>query len=105
VLTAGTAIALDKFDTHVNIGYTFVGKPAGTQLNNFVNFALAEEYFVNRRLALVGEALVNSGSSPEAVVGGVAPSLGVTPEISSGEMVGKLGFAIESGIASLRLLE
>jgi hypothetical protein len=81
-----------KFDTHANIGYTFVGKPAGTQLKNFVNFALAEEYFVNRRLALVGEALVNSGSSPETVVGGVAPSLGVTPEISSGEMVGMLGF-------------
>jgi hypothetical protein len=81
-----------KFDTHVNIGYTFVGKPAGAQLKNFVNFALAEEYFVHRKFALVGEILVNSGSSPEATTGTTTPPPTVTPEISSGEIVGMGGF-------------
>jgi hypothetical protein len=83
-----------KFDTHANIGYTFVGKPAGTlQLKNFVNFALAEEYFVHPRFALVGEVLVNSGSSPEATTGTTTPPPAtITPEISSGEIVGMLGF-------------
>jgi hypothetical protein len=81
-----------KFDTHANIGYTFVGKPAGAQLTNFVNFALAEEYFVHPKFTLVGEILVNSGSSPEAAAGTTTPLLTVTPEISSGEIVGMGGF-------------
>ena len=81
-----------KFDTHANLGYTFVGKPAGTQLKNFFNFALAEEYFVRPKFALVGEVLANTGASPEATTGTVLPTLGVTPEISSGELVGMLGF-------------
>jgi hypothetical protein len=81
-----------KFDTHANIGYTFVGKPAGAQLKNFVNFALAEEYFVHPKFALVGEVLINSGSSPEAVAGATTPPPTVTPEISSGEIVGMGGF-------------
>jgi hypothetical protein len=81
-----------NFDTHVNIGYTFVGKPTGAQLKNFVNFALAEEYFVHPKIALVGEILVNSGSSPEATTGTPIPPLTVTPEVSSGEIVGMGGF-------------
>jgi hypothetical protein len=83
---------LGKFDTHANIGYTFVGKPAGAQLKNFVNFALAEEYFVHPKFALLGEILVNSGSSPEATIGTTTLPPPVTPEISSGEIVGMGGF-------------
>jgi hypothetical protein len=81
-----------KFDTHANVGYTVVGKPTGAQLNNFFNFALAEEYFANKKWTLLGEVLVNTGSSPEAVAGTVTISPNVTPEISSGELVGMLGF-------------
>jgi hypothetical protein len=81
-----------KFDTHANVGYTIVGKPAGAQLTNFFNFSLAEEYFANQRWTLLGEVLVNSGSSPETVTGTVSPAPIVTPEISSGELVGMLGF-------------
>lgn len=79
-----------KFDTHVNVGYTVVGQPAGTQLNNFANLAFAEEYFVNRKVVLVGEILANTGSTPEAGTTTINPT--VTPEISAGEIVGMLGF-------------
>ena len=61
-------------------------------MKNFVNFALAEEYFVNPKFALLGEILVNSGSSPEATTGTTTPPPTVTPEISSGEIVGMGGF-------------
>lgn len=81
-----------KFDTHANVGYTFVGKPAGAQLKDFANFALAEEYFATRKLTLLGEFLANTGSSPEAAAGTAVTNPNVTPEISSGELVGMLGF-------------
>jgi hypothetical protein len=80
-----------RFDSHVNIGYTSVGKPAGAPLKNYVNFAFAEEYFVRPKFALVGEILANSGSSPETAIGTTPPLTG-TPEISSGEIVGMGGF-------------
>ncbi|MDQ2935991.1 MAG: hypothetical protein M3R67_00625 [Acidobacteriota bacterium] len=67
-----------------------MGKPAGAQLKDFANFALAEEFFVNPKFAMVGEILANTGSSPEAVPGAV-PNPNVTPEVSSGEIVGMLG--------------
>ncbi len=47
---------------------------------------------VHPKSALVGEVLINSGSSPEAVAGTVPPTSTVTPEISSGEIVGMGGF-------------
>src|SRR6185312_9516855 len=34
----------NRLDTHGNLGYTIVGHPADTQLNNIWNFALAWEY-------------------------------------------------------------
>lgn len=48
----GYVIASKRFrrlDTHANAGYTIVGQPAGTSLNNFFNFALAGQYHVNNR--------------------------------------------------------
>jgi hypothetical protein len=81
-----------KFDTHANVGYTFVGKPAGANLKNFFNFAVAGEYFVKPRFTLVGEVLANTGSSPEAGSVTTITNPIVTPEISSGELVGMLGF-------------
>jgi hypothetical protein len=80
-----------KFDAHANVGYTFVGKPAGANLKNFFNFALAGEYFVRPKFTLVGEVLANTGSSPEAGAITIASPI-ITPEVSSGELVGMLGF-------------
>ncbi len=80
-----------KFDTHYNVGYTFVGKPAGLTVNNTLNFAFATEYFVNRKFTLLGEALVNGIGKAEAPV---VPGVPVTtsPEAAAGELVGTLGF-------------
>jgi hypothetical protein len=81
-----------KFDGHANVGYTFVGKPAGANLKNFFNFALAGEYFVRPKFTLVGEVLANTGSSPEAGTVTTITTPIVTPEVSAGELVGMLGF-------------
>src|SRR5579872_798636 len=54
-----------KFDTHANLGYTFVGKPAGSQLDNIINVAFAAEYFLNPRIDLVAEFLANTSSRSE----------------------------------------
>src|ERR1700704_2703322 len=81
-----------KFDGHANVGYTLVGKPAGANLKNFFNFALAGEYFVRPKFTLVGEVLANTGSSPEAGTVTTVTTPIVTPEISAGELVGMLGF-------------
>ncbi len=74
-----------KFDTHANIGYTIIGKPAGVQLSNIFSFALAEEYHLNERFDIVGEILGNTSSSPEGSENAVAP------EAAGGELVGMLG--------------
>lgn len=80
-----------KADTHVNVGYTFAGKPVGAQITNYFNFALAGEYFVRPKFTLVGEFLANSGSSPESGTTTITTTT-VTPEISSGELAGMIGF-------------
>ncbi len=80
-----------KFDTHVNVGYTFVGKPAGVQVSNTANFAFATEYFLNKKFTLVGEVLVNGLGKTEAVALPGVP-LTTSPEAAAGELVGTLGF-------------
>jgi len=80
-----------KFDTHANIGYTFVGKPAGVQVSNTANFAFATEYFANKKLTLVGEVLVNGLGKAEATTLPGIP-LTTSPEAAAGELVGTLGF-------------
>ena len=80
-----------KFDTHANIGYTFVGKPAGVQVSNTANFAFATEYFANKKLTLVGEVLVNGLGKAEATTLTGIP-LTTSPEAAAGELVGTLGF-------------
>ena len=79
-----------KLDTHANIGYTFVGKPAGVQASNTANFAFATEYFANKKLTLVGEVLVNGLGKAEATTVGLP--LTTAPEAAAGELVGTLGF-------------
>ncbi len=77
-----------KFDTHANIGYTFIGKPSGTQLDNVINFAIAEEYFLNPKLDLVAEFLANTSSG----TGEAATLSNPNPETVAGELVGMVGF-------------
>jgi Putative MetA-pathway of phenol degradation len=93
---AGYLIAskqLGRFDTHANIGYTVVGCPAGLQLNNIFNFALASEMTLGTNAELFGEILANSASSSSPEPTGSVPPGSITPEAPSGEVVGTIGLA------------
>jgi hypothetical protein len=102
---AGYLIAsksMGRFDTHANLGYTIVGRPAGSHLKNIFNFALGSEMRLGETSELFGEILANTASSKAAEpVGPVAPG-GVVAEAPAGEIVGSLGVA-KYVIPSLRL--
>lgn len=93
---------MGRFDTHANIGYTIVGQPAGAQLKNIFNFAIASELRLSETSELFGEILANTASSsaPEPT-GPVSPG-GVVAEAPSGEVVGSIGVA-KYVMRSLRL--
>jgi hypothetical protein len=81
-----------RFDTHGNIGYTFVGKPEGANLTNIVVWAVAEEFFLSRNWVLLGEVLGNTGSTPGGEGTTLGNLAGVVPEAPAGELVGMVGF-------------
>lgn len=73
------------YDTHLNAGYSFVGKPRGIDVSNTLNFAVGVEDHLNARFDVVGEVLSTSAS-------GAAEGLtGAAPEIAGAEQVGMLG--------------
>ncbi|MGI9091173.1 MAG: hypothetical protein ACR2GG_08735 [Gemmatimonadaceae bacterium] len=88
---------LGRFDTHANVGYTIVGQPAGTHLNNIVNGALAASFHASPAILLFGELLANTGATSDAEsIGTTRPSVLlpgtiITPEAATGEVVGTLG--------------
>jgi hypothetical protein len=93
---AGYLIAskqLGRFDTHANLGYTIVGKPAGAQLKNIWNFALATEMGLGGNAEVFGEILANTASSSTSEPTGPLPPGGITAEAPAGEVVGTLGIA------------
>ena len=81
-----------KFDTHMNVGYTFVGKPKNIAVSNTLNLAFASEYSATKKFSLVGEFLVNGIGRKEAVVVPGTPPPTVAPEAAAGELVGTIGF-------------
>lgn len=102
---AGYLIAskrMGRFDTHGNLGYTIVGRPAGTQLKNIFNFALASQMRLGQTSELFGEILANTASSSAGEPTGPAPPGGVVAEAPTGEIVGSLGVA-QYVVPSLRL--
>jgi len=54
-----------RFDSHLNAGYTIVGSPAGTSLNNIFDYALATEFKLTPAVDLVGEIIGNTSSAGE----------------------------------------
>lgn len=79
-----------RLDTHADIGYTIVGRPAGALLKNIWNFALGWERELGSSNELYGEFLGNTAASatPESTTPGTT-----TPEAPSGEFVASLGLA------------
>lgn len=83
-----------RFSTHADVGYTILGKPAGVQVSNIFDFALAEELRLTVRSHLFGEILANTtsgGGEGDAVP--VDPTKPVIAELAGGEVVGTLGIA------------
>jgi outer membrane putative beta-barrel porin/alpha-amylase len=83
---------LGRWDTQVNVGYTFVGAPPGTAVQNVESFAVSEEFHWKERWELVGEVFGNTAAL-EGVEPGAAGSTesSLTPEIGGAETVGTLG--------------
>ena len=77
-----------RVDVHGNAGYSFVGKPPGVTVQNTVNFALALEDHVTRRVDVLAEVLATTAAL--AGEGGGETSL-TSPEIAGSETVGMLG--------------
>ncbi|HEY8195554.1 MAG TPA: transporter [Gemmatimonadales bacterium] len=93
---AGYLIAskrMGRFDTHANVGYTVVGRPAGAQLKNIFNFALATQMRLGQSNELFGEILGNTASSSTGEPTGSVPPGGVVAEAPAGEIVGSVGIA------------
>jgi hypothetical protein len=90
-----------RWDTHLNFGYTVIGRPAGTQVNNVRSFGLAEEFHGSDRYELVGEifgstaALAETADQPNA-----GQESQLTPEIGGGELVGAIGmrYHVDGGV-------
>lgn len=89
---------LGRFDSHANIGYTFVGKPAGFRVSNVLYGALATEFRATAELIAFGEALVQTAAVPDGESGDASGGQGV-PELGGNETVGTLGvgYAIKRG--------
>ena len=81
---------LGRLDVHGNLGYTVIGKPAGTHLKNIIDYAIAEEFHVSPQFDVVGEFIGNTSSTGENVEGTGGPQL--PAEAASGESSVMLGF-------------
>jgi len=83
---------IGRWDTHLNLGYTWIGRPAGVQVNDVQSFGLAEEFHANARVDLVGEFFGSSAALSEGSgEGAPGAESQVTPEIGGAELVGTLG--------------
>ncbi len=80
--------ASGRFDAHANVGYSFLGQPAGVTVQNTLNLALALETHLTPRWDLLGEVL--STTAATAGEGGGENST-TSPEIAGAEQVGMLG--------------
>jgi hypothetical protein len=84
-----------SFDTHVNFGYTLVGSPPGTNLDDVFDYAFAIEYNLTSTVDLVAEVLGNTASASEANTGeGGTPLQETTapvPEAAGTEVSGLVG--------------
>jgi len=81
---------LGRLDLHGNLGYTVIGKPAGTHLKNIIDYAIAEEFHLSPQYDIVGELIGNTSSTGENVEG--APSGTPVPaEAASGETSAMIG--------------
>lgn len=81
-----------RWDTHANLGYTVIGKPAGVAVKNVESFALAGEYRASRRFDFVAEVFGGSAARTDSAENlPVTMVSAITPEIGGSEFVGEVG--------------
>ena len=80
-----------RLDTHANVSYTVVGRPAGAELKNIFGFALGAEWSWGLSNQVFGEILANTAAS--ATAESAPGTVGTTPEAPSGEVSVTLGAA------------
>jgi hypothetical protein len=88
---AGFLIMSKRFgrvDTHLNGGYTIIGRPPGANVSNIFSFAVAAKWYVTDRIDLFAEVLGNTAASPEAEA---TASAAAPAELTGGELVGTVG--------------
>jgi hypothetical protein len=85
-----TSKRFGRFDTHANVGYTFVGSPRGQSLSNRIMGALATEFAISRGTTLYGEVLAATAAGGGEGAPG-QPGAPVTPEASGDQIFGTLG--------------
>ena len=76
-----------RFDSHLNLGYTIVGPPAGIEVQNVLSFAVATVRAFSR-LDLVAELYGHTAALAGADPGTAAALL---PDLAAEELVGTLG--------------
>ena len=84
----GYLIASRRFgalDLHGNLGYTVLGKPAGVNVSNLIDFALGGTVPLGPKAIVFAEVLGNTTAA-----GG--PENSAAPEIAGGELSGTIGF-------------
>ena len=84
----GYLIASRRFgalDLHANLGYTFLGKPAGITVHNLISYALGGTVPLGPNAVVFGEILGNT-----VTAGG--PENSAAPEVAGGELSGTIGF-------------
>ena len=55
-----------RWDTHANVGYTWVGRPPGASVQNVYSYGLAEEFHATQHWELVGEVYGSTAALAES---------------------------------------
>jgi hypothetical protein len=79
-----------RWETQVNVGYTFMGAPSGVHVNNTENFAVSEEFHWKEQWELVGEVFGHTAAQSSGEGTGT-PTIPGTTEIGGAEVVGAVG--------------
>ena len=75
---------ISRLDLHGNLGYTLVGRPAGTHLNNIIDYAVAEEFHYTTELDFVAEFVGNTSATGETSEPPTQPT-NLPPEAATSE--------------------
>lgn len=96
-----------NLDTHLNLGYGFLGSPVGVRLHGIITYGAAVEYHLDEHWDLLAEVIGNTSSSPTSTTaaagggggGGETPGAKSFRAADGGDGAGG-GGGVESSIAA-----